>query len=41
MSFINITRDENSIVRPDMLQLTMESRDKDDKTELAIDDMVA
>ncbi|EFN63656.1 Cytochrome P450 9e2, partial [Camponotus floridanus] len=35
------TRDENGIVRPDMLQLMMEKRDKDDKIELTIDDIVA
>jgi len=35
------TRDENGIVRPDMLQLMMENRDKEGKTELTIDDMVA
>ncbi|XP_072748583.1 uncharacterized protein [Anoplolepis gracilipes] len=35
------TRDENGIVRPDMLQLMMENRGKDNKTELTIDDMVA
>ncbi|XP_039307038.1 cytochrome P450 9e2-like [Solenopsis invicta] len=35
------TRDENGIVRPDMLQLMMESRGKDGKAELSIDDMVA
>ncbi|XP_018404184.1 PREDICTED: cytochrome P450 9e2-like [Cyphomyrmex costatus] len=36
------TRDENGIVRPDMLQLMMESRSKDGKTDqLTIDDMVA
>ncbi|XP_011263150.2 cytochrome P450 9e2 [Camponotus floridanus] len=35
------TRDENGIVRPDMLQLMMENRDKDNRTELTIDDMVA
>ncbi|EFN63657.1 Cytochrome P450 9e2 [Camponotus floridanus] len=34
-------RDENGIFRPDMLQLMMENRDKDDKIELTIDDMVA
>ncbi|XP_018375599.1 PREDICTED: cytochrome P450 9e2-like [Trachymyrmex cornetzi] len=34
-------RDENGIVRPDMLQLMMESRGKDGKTELTIDDMVS
>ncbi|KAL0100763.1 hypothetical protein PUN28_019265 [Cardiocondyla obscurior] len=34
-------RDENNIVRPDMLQLMMESRDKDGKIELSIDDMIA
>jgi cytochrome P450 family 9 len=35
------TRDENGIVRPDMLQLMMESRGQDSKTNLSIDDMVA
>ncbi|XP_012521731.2 cytochrome P450 9e2 [Monomorium pharaonis] len=35
------TRDENGIVRPDMLQLMMENRGKESKTELTIDDMVA
>ncbi|XP_028049478.1 cytochrome P450 9e2 isoform X2 [Monomorium pharaonis] len=35
------TRDENGIVRPDMLQLMMESRRKEGKPELTIDDMVA
>jgi len=35
------TRDENHIVRPDMLQLMMENRGKEDKAELTIDDMVA
>ncbi|XP_072749237.1 cytochrome P450 9e2-like [Anoplolepis gracilipes] len=35
------TRDENGIIRPDMLQLMMENRGKDNKTELTIDDMVA
>ncbi|XP_071567882.1 cytochrome P450 9e2-like [Temnothorax nylanderi] len=35
------TRDENCIVRPDMLQLMMESRGKDGKTELTVDDIVA
>ncbi|XP_029170340.1 cytochrome P450 9e2-like isoform X2 [Nylanderia fulva] len=34
------TRDENGIVRPDMLQLMMESRDKDGKG-LPIEDMVS
>ncbi|XP_018354002.1 PREDICTED: cytochrome P450 9e2-like [Trachymyrmex septentrionalis] len=34
-------RDENGIVRPDMLQLMMESRSKDGKAELTIDDMVS
>ncbi|XP_011865314.1 PREDICTED: cytochrome P450 9e2-like [Vollenhovia emeryi] len=34
-------RDENGIVRPDMLQLMMESRGKEGKIELSIDDMVA
>ncbi|KAL0100764.1 hypothetical protein PUN28_019266 [Cardiocondyla obscurior] len=34
-------RDENGIVRPDMLQLMMESRNKEGKAELTIDDMVA
>ncbi|KYM76793.1 Cytochrome P450 9e2 [Atta colombica] len=33
--------DENGIVRPDMLQLMIESRGKDGKTELTIDDMVS
>ncbi|XP_011633772.1 cytochrome P450 9e2-like [Pogonomyrmex barbatus] len=33
-------RDDNGIVRPDMLQLMMENRSKD-KAELSIDDMVA
>ena len=35
------TRDENGIVRPDILQLMMENRGKDGKAELTIDDMVA
>ncbi|XP_071567883.1 cytochrome P450 9e2-like [Temnothorax nylanderi] len=35
------TRDENGIVRPDMLQLMMENRGKEGKAELSIDDMVA
>ncbi|XP_072758017.1 cytochrome P450 9e2-like [Anoplolepis gracilipes] len=35
------TRDENGIVRPDMLQLMMDNRGKDDKIELTIDDMLA
>jgi len=35
------TRDENGIVRPDMLQLMMESRDKEGKPELSIEDMVS
>ncbi|KAL0110543.1 hypothetical protein PUN28_013857 [Cardiocondyla obscurior] len=35
------TREEKGIVRPDMLQLMMESRGKDGKTDLTIDDMVA
>ncbi|XP_036144417.1 cytochrome P450 9e2-like [Monomorium pharaonis] len=35
------TRDENGIVRPDMLQLMMDSRGKNGKAELDIDDMVA
>ncbi|XP_012529710.1 cytochrome P450 9e2 isoform X2 [Monomorium pharaonis] len=34
-------RDENGIVRPDMLQLMMESRYKDGNAELSIDDIVA
>jgi len=34
-------RDENGIVRPDMLQLMMESRDKEGKPELSIEDMVS
>ncbi|CAL1686493.1 unnamed protein product [Lasius platythorax] len=34
-------RDENGIVRPDMLQLMMENRGKDGKAELTIDDMIA
>ncbi|XP_011172781.1 cytochrome P450 9e2 [Solenopsis invicta] len=34
-------RDENGIVRPDMLQLMMETRSNGGKTELSIDDMVA
>ncbi|XP_011641127.1 cytochrome P450 9e2-like isoform X1 [Pogonomyrmex barbatus] len=35
------TRDENGIVRPDMLQLMMENRSKEDKVQLTIEDMVA
>ncbi|XP_072749236.1 cytochrome P450 9e2-like [Anoplolepis gracilipes] len=35
------TRDENGIVRPDMLQLMMESRGREGKPELSIEDMVA
>ncbi|XP_011641126.1 cytochrome P450 9e2-like [Pogonomyrmex barbatus] len=35
------TRDEKHIVRPDMLQLMMENRDKEGKIELSIEDMVA
>ncbi|XP_072763800.1 cytochrome P450 9e2-like [Anoplolepis gracilipes] len=35
------TRDENGIIRPDILQLMMENRGKDGKTEWTIDDMVA
>ncbi|XP_011704047.1 PREDICTED: cytochrome P450 9e2-like, partial [Wasmannia auropunctata] len=35
------TRDENGIVRPDMLQLLMETRGKEGKAELSIDDIVA
>ncbi|KAL6257078.1 hypothetical protein P5V15_012012 [Pogonomyrmex californicus] len=35
------TRDENGIIRPDMLQLMMENRGKGDKTQLIIEDMVA
>ncbi|KAG5348100.1 CP9E2 protein, partial [Acromyrmex charruanus] len=35
------TRDENGIVRPDMLQLMMETRGKEGKAELSTDDMVA
>jgi cytochrome P450 family 9 len=35
------TRDEKGIVRPDMLQLMMENRGKEGKTELTIEDMVA
>ncbi|XP_011263154.1 cytochrome P450 9e2 [Camponotus floridanus] len=35
------TRDENGIVRPDMLQLMMESRGKESKAELSIEDMVS
>ncbi|XP_012541379.2 cytochrome P450 9e2-like [Monomorium pharaonis] len=35
------TRDENKIVRPDILQLMMENRGKKSKTELTINDMVA
>jgi len=35
------TREEKGIVRPDMLQLMMESRGKDGKTDLSIEDMVA
>ncbi|XP_011865322.1 PREDICTED: cytochrome P450 9e2-like [Vollenhovia emeryi] len=35
------TREENGIVRPDMLQLMMEMRSKEGKIELTIDDMVA
>ncbi|XP_011865321.1 PREDICTED: cytochrome P450 9e2-like [Vollenhovia emeryi] len=34
-------RDEKGIVRPDMLQLMMESRGKEGKAELSVDDMVA
>jgi len=34
-------RDENGIVRPNMLQLMMENRGKDGKIEFTIDDMVA
>lgn len=35
------TRDANGIVRPDMLQLMIDTRNKEDKTELTFDDMVA
>jgi cytochrome P450 family 9 len=35
------TRDENGITRPDMLQLMMENRGKEDKVQLSLDDMVA
>jgi len=35
------TRDEKGIVRPDMLQLMMENRGKEDKISLTIDDMVS
>ncbi|XP_011706378.1 PREDICTED: cytochrome P450 9e2-like, partial [Wasmannia auropunctata] len=35
------TRDENGIVRPDMLQLMMETRNKEGKAELSIDDIVS
>lgn len=35
------TREKEGIVRPDMLQLMMESRGKDGKTDLSIEDMVA
>ncbi|KAL0110546.1 hypothetical protein PUN28_013858 [Cardiocondyla obscurior] len=35
------TRDDQGIVRPDMLQLMMENRNKEGKIELSIDDMVA
>lgn len=35
------TRDEMGIVRPDMLQLMMENRNKEGKPELSIDDMVS
>ncbi|XP_070152267.1 cytochrome P450 9e2-like [Polyergus mexicanus] len=35
------TRDENGIVRPDMLQLMMETRGKKGKPELSIEDMVS
>ncbi|XP_011705743.1 PREDICTED: cytochrome P450 9e2-like [Wasmannia auropunctata] len=35
------TREEKGIVRPDMLQLMMESRGKDGKTDLTIDDMIS
>ncbi|KMQ89601.1 cytochrome p450 9e2 [Lasius niger] len=35
------TRDENGIVRPDMLQLMMESRSKKGKAGLSIEDMVS
>ncbi|XP_018353988.1 PREDICTED: cytochrome P450 9e2-like [Trachymyrmex septentrionalis] len=34
-------RDENGIVRPDMLQLMMETRGREGKAELSTDDMVA
>jgi cytochrome P450 family 9 len=35
------TRDQNGIVRPDMLQLMMENRGKEGKAELSVEDMVA
>ncbi|KMQ82080.1 cytochrome p450 9e2, partial [Lasius niger] len=35
------TRDKNGIVRPDMLQLMMESRGKEGKAELSIEDMIS
>ncbi|KAL6262980.1 hypothetical protein P5V15_005771 [Pogonomyrmex californicus] len=35
------TRDENDIVRPDILQLLMENRNKEDKAKLTIEDMVS
>ncbi|XP_029663904.1 cytochrome P450 9e2-like [Formica exsecta] len=35
------TRDENGIVRPDMLQLMMETRGKEGKPKLSIEDMVS
>ncbi|XP_067212815.1 cytochrome P450 9e2-like [Linepithema humile] len=35
------TRDEKGIVRPDMLQLMMDNRAKENKTELSIEDMVS